>query len=135
MVRDIAPLDSINQASGRCNRNNYTQGKGVVYVVSLKDENGKYSTRIYDPTLLDITKNILKKYNEIAEGMFLELINEYYKETLIKKTQDESMKIVETIEKLRYDSEDHENISISQRCPVRKLRTTGIRKNKKEILF
>ena len=113
VVRDIAPLDSINQASGRCNRNNYTQGKGVVYVVSLKDENGKYSTKIYDSTLLDITKNILKKYNEIGEGMFLELINEYYKETLTKKTQDESIKIVEAIEKLRYDSEDHENISIS----------------------
>jgi CRISPR-associated endonuclease/helicase Cas3 len=114
VVRDIAPLDSINQASGRCNRNNYGIEKGEVYVFSLKDENGKkYSSYIYDSVLLDITKRILGKHKEIQEQEFLELINNYYKETSEKKSPDESKKILEAIGKLRYDSEDHDNISIS----------------------
>ena len=110
----MAPLDSINQASGRCNRNNYTQGMGRVYVVSLKDENNrKYSSYVYDPVLLDITKRILGKHLEIEEQKFLGLIDEYYKETSAKKAQEESRNILEAIEKMRYDSEDSENISIS----------------------
>lgn len=114
VVRDIAPLDSINQASGRCNRNNSGLEKGEVYVFSLKDETGKkYSSYIYDSVLLDITKNILGKHQEIQEQEFLELINNYYKETFEKKAQDESRKILEAIGKLRYDSEERENISIS----------------------
>jgi CRISPR-associated endonuclease/helicase Cas3 len=113
VVRDIAPLDSINQASGRCNRNNFGIEKGEVYVFSLKDENGKkYSSYIYDSVLLDITKKILGNHQEIQEQEFLELINNYYKETSEKKSSDESKKILEAIGKLRYDSSD-ENTSIS----------------------
>ncbi|VVB92955.1 CRISPR-associated nuclease/helicase Cas3 [uncultured archaeon] len=113
VVRDIAPLDSINQASGRCNRNNFGKEKGEVYVFSLKDEKGKkYSSYVYDSVLLDITKKILGKHQEIQEQEFLELINNYYKETSEKKSPDESNKILEAIGKLRYDSSD-ENTSIS----------------------
>lgn len=114
VVRDIAPLDSINQASGRCNRNNSGLEKGEVYVFSLKDETGKkYSSYIYDSVLLDITKKILGKHQEVQEQEFLELIDNYYKETVEKKSLDESRKILEAIGKLRYDSEERENISIS----------------------
>lgn len=113
VVRDIAPLDSINQASGRCNRNNFGKEKGEVYVFSLKDEKGKkYSSYVYDSVLLNITKKILGKHQEIQEQEFLELINNYYKETSDKKSPDESKKILEAIGKLRYDSPD-ENTSIS----------------------
>ncbi len=112
VVRDIAPLDSINQASGRCNRNG--QRKGTVYVVSLKDEMGrKYSSYVYDPVLLHITKNILKNHTEIREQQFLELINQYYRETKEKKSQTVSRQILEAILKLRYDSTDKDKISIS----------------------
>ena len=112
VVRDIAPLDSINQASGRCNRNGH--GAGTVYVVSLKDENGrKYASSIYDPVLLDITKNILKDHTEIRERQFLEFINEYYQDTKAKKTQAISRQMLEAILKLRYDSTDKDKKSIS----------------------
>ncbi|MDY7036351.1 MAG: CRISPR-associated helicase Cas3' [Thermodesulfobacteriota bacterium] len=113
IVRDMAPLDSINQASGRCNRNN-NSSQGLVYVVSLKNENNRsYASYIYDPVLLDITRRILAKYRAINESRFLELIDEYYKETLSKKTQDNSREILKAIERLRYDSEDQETPAIA----------------------
>lgn len=111
VVRDMAPLDSINQASGRCNRNGISPGK--IYIVKLTDENGReYASYIYDPILLDITGRILSKEDEIKEGQFLDLIDHYYKETKEKKTQDVSKNLLEAITKLRYDSDD-EMISIS----------------------
>ncbi len=80
VVRDIAPLDSINQAAGRCNRNGKQKGK--VYIVSLSDDRGRlYSSYIYDPVLIDITRKILSNRTEIKESELLRLNDEYYKET------------------------------------------------------
>lgn len=111
VVRDIAPLDSINQSAGRCNRND-TQ-KGEVYIVSLQDERGKqHASYVYDAVLLDITRKILSSCNEIKEKDFLELIEKYYKETEIKKSQATSRGLLEAITRLRYDSVD-DKISIS----------------------
>jgi len=112
VVRDIAPLDSINQASGRCNRNDNDKGK--VYIFALKDDKDKkLASYVYnDGVLLNITENILSAKDEIKEGEFLELINQYYKETKEKKSQDLSRNLLEAITKLRYDSED-DTISIS----------------------
>lgn len=105
VIRDVAPLDSINQAAGRCNRNG--KQKGEVYIVSLKDEKGRmYSSYIYDPVLIDITRKILSNREEIKESELLPLIDEYYSETEKKKSQDTSRGIIEAITKLKYDSED-----------------------------
>ncbi len=102
VVRDIAPLDSINQAAGRCNRNG--EKKGQVLIVSLKDDNGKsYSSYIYDPVLLEITKSILTKKRQIKENEMLNLIDEYYLEVQKKRSQDISRWISESILKLRYE--------------------------------
>lgn len=110
VVRDIAPLDSINQAAGRCSRNGKT--KGQVLVVSLKDDNGKpYSSYIYDPVLLEITKSILAKKRQIKENEMLNLIDEYYLEVQKKKSQDTSRWISESILKLRY-SDGNDKLAI-----------------------
>ncbi|MEW6086765.1 MAG: CRISPR-associated helicase Cas3' [bacterium] len=112
VVRDIAPLDSINQASGRCNRNG--NKKGNVHIVILEDANDKkYASYIYDSVLLDITQRILSNKDEIKEGEFLQLIESYYMETKEKKTQEVSKNLLEAITKLRYDSED-DKTSISE---------------------
>lgn len=106
VVRDIAPFDSIMQSSGRCNRNYLKRNeKGEIYIVSLKDnKNRLYSSYIYDPILIDITREILKDYKEINENQLIHLIEEYYEKVSKRKSQDED--IIEAVSKLKYDSED-----------------------------
>jgi len=114
VVRDFAPLDSLNQSAGRCNRNG--KGKGLFFIVSLKDSKGKkYASYIYDPVLLDITEKILLKKHEIKEKEFLKLLEEYYFMLQEKTTQAESKEIIEAVCRLRYDKDknDERNPSVS----------------------
>ncbi|MDI6604038.1 MAG: CRISPR-associated helicase Cas3' [Thermoanaerobacteraceae bacterium] len=109
VVRDLAPLDSINQSAGRCNRNWENEGevKGEVYVVSLIDENCKrYSSHIYDKVLLNITKDILSKYDFIEENEFLNIVEKYYCEVSNKMSSDKAIEMLNAIYKLKYDSDD-----------------------------
>jgi len=107
VIRDLAPLDCINQSAGRCNRNN--NRKGIVKVIVLKDSNGrKYASYIYDAVLLDITKKILSKKQEIKEGEFLQIVEEYYALTQERTTQQDSREILEAVCKLRYDRVDND---------------------------
>lgn len=63
IYRDLAPLDSLVQTAGRCNRSGNKE-KGIVNVISLKNENGKsYSSFIYDSLLLNKTKEVLTSLN------------------------------------------------------------------------
>ncbi|KJR40682.1 metal dependent phosphohydrolase [Candidatus Magnetoovum chiemensis] len=105
VVRDLAPLDSINQASGRCNRNAKTNGE--VYVVSLIADNGRaYANYVYDSVLMDITKRLLSGAKEIKECEFLNLIDRYNYELKQKTSSDKSKSFLEAINKLRYDKND-----------------------------
>lgn len=75
VYRDFAPLDSINQSAGRCNRNG-EKGKGVVKLFNT----GKCN-RIYDSTLTRITQSILKELPDfIEEKEIYTLSNTYFKE-------------------------------------------------------
>jgi len=69
--RDFAPMDSINQSAGRCNRN-AQKAKGVVRLY----HSGK--SFIYDSTLLDITQKVLAKFPEIIPENEFYAINEQY---------------------------------------------------------
>lgn len=84
VYRDWAPLDSINQSAGRCNRNG-ARGRGVVKLFHA----GK-AKHIYAPALLDATKEVLEKRgDEIAEGQFFEL-NDAYARRVRRKVADAS---------------------------------------------
>jgi len=104
VYRDLAPLDSINQAAGRCNRNG--MGKGHVIVVSLKDERRTYASYIYDSVLLDITKRILSDKEHIEEKEFLKIIEKYYAEVQVKKSTDISRELLSAVHKMKYESVD-----------------------------
>lgn len=72
VYRDFAPLDSINQSAGRCNRNGI-KGKGIVNLYN----SGK--SQIYDSVLMQITENIFKGYkNIIDEKEFYNLNQEFF---------------------------------------------------------
>ncbi len=76
--RDMAPLDAIIQAAGRCNRH-AGETMGVVRVWSLtRDEGGKF-TRIYDQVLIKVTREVLDKYGDVEEAHFLEMSQTYFK--------------------------------------------------------
>ncbi len=105
VVRDLAPLDSINQSAGRCNRN--WEKKGEVYVVSLIDENNrKYASRIYNKVMLNITERILSQHESISEKDFLDIIDQYYKEVSQNLSSKEAIDILDAVFKLKYDSDD-----------------------------
>lgn len=82
VYRDFAPLDSINQSAGRCNRNGIKE-KGIVKIY----DSGK-AKNIYDSTLLNITRNIFSKYDSIIEEKEFYNLNMIYFQEVKKKIQD-----------------------------------------------
>lgn len=89
VIRDFAPLDSLIQVAGRCNRH-AKRNRCDVEIVSLADDGGRaFAPRIYDPILLQATRVVLGNLSEVAEEGIFPLISAYYRELLDKKDQGE----------------------------------------------
>lgn len=103
--RDFGPLDSINQVSGRCNRN-FAKKKGNVKIFQLKNEDGRYFYKyIYGSSALSIleTKATFNDQTLFNENEFLNNIDGYYKEIENKMSNAESESIIENVKSLRFD--------------------------------
>lgn len=110
-IRDFGPLDSINQVTGRVNRNMNSE-MGEVKIVALKESESKtnikrnyyYYNYIYDPILIEKTKDVIKNisYKNIFENEFFDIINKYYEN--IPPFDDASKKLIEEIKNLDYDN-------------------------------
>lgn len=109
VIRDWAPLDSIFQVCGRCNRNGL-KNLGLVEIRLLESDNGReFSHMIYDNIALDSTAFSLKEKGLIInENHFYELGSDYFK--LVKEGIGESMKIVNSYAQYlhRYDDNGRE---------------------------
>ena len=107
VYRDFAPLDSINQVSGRCNRN-FGKKQGIVNFFILKeDKNGRtyYPNKIYEDFIISKTKEVFQEFNrkEIEEDKFLDLNKSYCKKIVEGKSDDESKDILNNVEKLKFE--------------------------------
>lgn len=110
IYRDFAPLDSIIQAAGRCNRHNQKE-KGEVEIITLRNEKGRaYHSFIYDATLTTITEKILEELFEkdptkrLDEETFtLHAINDYFQRVKIRTSEQTSRELLEKVERLRFD--------------------------------
>jgi len=102
VYRDNAPLDSINQGAGRCNRENRGERPGDVFLVYLT-ENGKLmSTYIYDQLLLNTTADILQKGAVLYENCFFDISREYFDRVSKIISRQSSRELLERIGQLRY---------------------------------
>jgi len=106
VYRDFAPLDSLNQSAGRCNRN-MERGNGEFRVIRLIDEEGKPFTRgVYDPILTDITRELLTGIKSLSEKDFTLLTEDYFRRVREKISRDRSEEILEAVRCFRFSGEE-----------------------------
>ncbi|MGC8979492.1 MAG: CRISPR-associated helicase Cas3' [Caldisericum sp.] len=95
--REFAPIDSINQAAGRCNRNGLSNTKGQVFLFNLKDSS---PSNVYHSIMLSKSVAVLENYfgkaSAIEEDSFSEINSEYFHE-IRKAIADNSVKSDEMI--------------------------------------
>ena len=92
IVRDWAPLDSIFQVCGRCNRNGEKE-IGTINIINLKSDGKRsLSEMVYDEVLLECTTFSIAGNLDISEKQFYNFGSRYFKSVRDKLGQ--SMKVV-----------------------------------------
>ena len=104
VYRDMAPLDSIFQSCGRCNRNNHGKSVSEVKLYLLTDGKKPYNSYIYDNVLIDVSFEILKSKSIFEEKEFLSLSQRYFEKMVQRNKGSESEKIVQNIGQLLLNS-------------------------------
>ncbi|WP_323735836.1 CRISPR-associated helicase Cas3' [Methanosphaera sp. ISO3-F5] len=99
IYRDFAPIDSIVQTAGRCNRNQQ-KDKGTVNIIRLADDKKEYNKYIYDSISREVTYELIKDLETISEKDFGTIIDKYYDKILEKISKDSSKDIIKKLSKL-----------------------------------
>ncbi|GBF10030.1 CRISPR-associated helicase/endonuclease Cas3 [Tepidibacillus sp. HK-1] len=124
VIRDIGPIDSIIQCSGRCNRNGL-KDIGEVYIYSLYDDEKEaeetlYAKNVYGNSTLNIVKQILQNQAEIYEEDYFKLIEQYYTKIQEKKNKDKSEKLINSIISMNFSGDKSANEE-KDRIPLQKF--------------
>jgi CRISPR-associated endonuclease/helicase Cas3 len=109
VYRDMATLDSIFQACGRCNRNAGEGKQGVVRLISLingEHNNKQFASYVYDDFDVSKTREVLQTQEVFEEAEFFILANRYFAilgDARLGKSQDASSHILQAMAQLRYE--------------------------------
>lgn len=109
VYRDLAPLDSLIQAAGCCNRHDSTD-EGKVVLVRLRDEasGGYYADYSYDRGLLNAVEVLIADKSELDESSLYGIAKTYFRRVGETTSSDDSRKLLQYARNL-----DHERLANS----------------------
>lgn len=111
VIRDLAPLDSIIQCAGRCNRNG-GEDMGLVEVVKLVNDNKRaFAQMVYGSTSVNITEKLLQKIGDIQECDYLKLIDQYYNRLKDNIGGEKSERYLKALATMDFDSESEGDLN------------------------
>ena len=101
LFRDIAPLDSIFQSGGRCNRGyEYGDLEGTVHIAPVIRDNKSLWKNIYDSVLINATERILKDHKRFEERDIRKIMRNYY--LMLSSITASDHKVEEAIKNYNY---------------------------------
>lgn len=93
VIRDFAPLDSIVQVAGRCNRRG-ARKRAIVEIVDVHSPNGRsYANMVYDANILSETRSLLAGIDILPEENVLAYTRQYFER--LRKIKDPGLDIAE----------------------------------------
>lgn len=104
VIRDIAPLDSINQSAGRANRESRGLYLGEVHIVKVRGNTQLMAKYVYrDDIILQATQKALKNRDIILEEDYKEISDKYFCELNENKSDKISDELSNYIYQLEFE--------------------------------